>query len=85
MTETATWSLPAGIYTLRIKNVLEWGQPKLQSITFSAGVNHKPQAIENTEYPPLDQNAPMYDILGRQVNSSYKGIVIQNGKKYLLE
>ena len=33
----------------------------------------------------LDMNAPMYDILGRQVDNTYKGIVIQNGKKYLLQ
>ncbi|MCR5050781.1 MAG: DUF4832 domain-containing protein [Paludibacteraceae bacterium] len=84
-TETASWTLPSGTQTLRIRNVMEWGQPKLQSITISAGVNHKPQAIENVEYPPLDMNAPMYDILGRQVGASYKGIVIQNGKKYLLK
>ena len=32
----------------------------------------------------LDVDAPMYDILGRQVDNTYKGIVIQNGNKYLL-
>lgn len=34
----AKWDLsavPAGVYTLRVKNVYEWAQPKLQSITFS--------------------------------------------------
>lgn len=82
-TETVSWSLPAGTHILRITNIMEWGQPKLQSITIST-VNHKPQAIENIEYPPLDLNAPMYDILGRQVGASYRGIVIQNGQKYLL-
>jgi uncharacterized repeat protein (TIGR02543 family) len=40
--------------------------------------------IENTVRPTLDINAPMYDILGRQVNTSYRGIIIQNGHKYLL-
>ena len=33
----------------------------------------------------LDVNAPMYDILGRQVDNTYRGIVIQNGNKYLLK
>ena len=33
----------------------------------------------------LDMNAPMYDILGRQVDNTYRGIVIQNGQKYLLQ
>ena len=32
----------------------------------------------------LDNNAPMYDVLGRQVDENYRGIVIQNGNKYLL-
>ena len=32
----------------------------------------------------LDVNAPMYDVLGRQVDKSYRGIVIQNGKKFVL-
>jgi uncharacterized protein YjdB len=33
----------------------------------------------------LDMNAPMYDVMGRQVDNSYRGIVIQNGKKYLVK
>ncbi len=32
----------------------------------------------------LDVDAPMYDVMGRQVDKTYKGIVIQNGNKYLL-
>ena len=40
--------------------------------------------IENTVRPALDINAPMYDILGRQVDASYRGIIIQGGHKYLL-
>jgi uncharacterized repeat protein (TIGR02543 family) len=39
--------------------------------------------LENVR-PALDTNAPMYDILGRQVDTSYRGIIIQNGNKYLL-
>ena len=34
--------------------------------------------------PALDIYAPMYDIMGRQVDESYRGIIIQNGHKYLL-
>ena len=34
--------------------------------------------------PMLDVNAPMYDILGRQVDKTYRGIILQNGNKYLL-
>jgi uncharacterized protein YjdB len=32
----------------------------------------------------LDVNAPMYDVLGRQVDNTYRGIVIQNGQKFML-
>lgn len=32
----------------------------------------------------FDKNAPMYDVLGRPVGESYKGIVIQNGKKFFV-
>lgn len=30
-----------------------------------------------------DDNAPIYNILGIQVDENYKGIVIKNGKKYI--
>ena len=32
----------------------------------------------------LDLNAPIYDVVGRQVDATYKGVIIQNGNKYLL-
>ena len=43
-------------------------------------------SVEDVKAPTgLDLNAPMYDILGRQVDNTYRGIVIQNGNKYLLK
>ena len=39
--------------------------------------------VENVR-PALDLDAPMYDLLGRQVDATYRGIIIQNGNKYLL-
>ena len=33
----------------------------------------------------LDLNAPMYDVVGRQVDKTYRGIVIQNSKTFLLQ
>ena len=35
--------------------------------------------------PELNKSAAMYNIMGQQVNASYKGVVIQNGNKYLLQ
>ncbi len=40
-------------------------------------------AVENI-FIELNLNAPMYNVLGVQVGKDYKGIVIQNGQKYLL-
>lgn len=42
-----------------------------------------PNAVENIVLP-LDLNVPMYDLLGRQVVPTYRGIVIQNGQTFLL-
>ena len=44
----------------------------------------EPTALDEIEMLPLDTNAPMYNVLGQKVDASYKGIVIQNGQKYLL-
>ena len=32
----------------------------------------------------LDTHAPMYDVMGRQVDNTYRGIVIQNGQSFML-
>jgi hypothetical protein len=46
-----------------------------------------PSDVENVEVekvvPTLDITQPMYNILGQQVNAEYRGIVIQNGYKYI--
>ena len=43
-----------------------------------------PTNVEQVVRPALDLDAPMYDVMGRQVDASYRGIIIQNGNKYLL-
>lgn len=40
-------------------------------------------AVENI-FMPLDLSLPIYDLLGRQVDATYRGIVIQNGRTFLL-
>ncbi len=40
--------------------------------------------VEKDNVKVLDLNAPMYNILGQPVNTDYKGIVIQNGAKFIL-
>jgi len=50
---------------------------KLLSIEAATG-------IEDIEVRSLDLNAPMFNVLGQQVDASFRGVVIQNGKKYIL-
>lgn len=42
-------------------------------------------AIENVEVAPLDVTKPMFTVMGQQVDASYRGVVIQNGHKYILQ
>ena len=47
------------------------------------GEEDTPTNLETAEIP--DFQMPMFDVLGRQVGIDYQGIVIQNGRKYLLK
>ena len=31
----------------------------------------------------VDKNAPKYNLAGQRVDNNYKGVVIQNGKKFM--
>lgn len=74
-------NVPAGKYMLRIQNILEWGQPKLQSITLQYD-GELPDALP--ELRDTDNVADQaYDLLGRLVDETYEGIVILKGKKIL--
>lgn len=37
----------------------------------------------NAENKTLNNNAPMYNLAGQRVDKTYKGVVIQNGKKFI--
>ena len=39
--------------------------------------------IDNVTVEELDENAPMYNLAGQRISKDAKGIVIQNGKKYI--
>ena len=54
--------------------------------TALADAKDTPSGLENVvKEATLDMNAPMYDVLGRQVNKTFRGIVIQNGQAFLLK
>lgn len=41
--------------------------------------------VETVEVAKANQNGAIYNIAGQRVNAGYKGIVIKNGKKYLMK
>lgn len=82
----STWNLsspkvPAGIYTIQVKNVFPYSRPKLLSLTLEYD-GEIPSGMEEAEEGE-QTNKQAYDLLGRPVNDDYKGIVIMRGKKIL--
>lgn len=46
--------------------------------------NAVPTSISGTVVAPKENtNASIYNLAGQKVNKSYKGVVIQNGKKFV--
>ena len=85
VTETGEekWDLsgiPTGNYTLELRNIMEWGQPKLKRLTLEYD-GEVPTEIEQVNYT---EEEPMFDLLGRPVGAGYKGIVVMRGKKLLV-
>ncbi len=57
--------------------------PKEETFSFGAQGGDS-SAIESTVIDqPVDENAPIYNVYGQRVNREYKGILIQNGKKFI--
>lgn len=57
--------------------------PKEETFSFGAQGGDS-SAIESTVIDqPADENAPIYNVYGQRVNKEYKGILIQNGKKFI--
>jgi len=68
-TTKAYLSMPAGV-NARFGGLFFDGE--------TTGIN----AIDNGQLT-IDNDAPMYNLAGQRVNKSYKGVVVQNGKKML--
>ena len=75
--------IAVGNYVLRVHNCMEWGQPKLKSLTleYDGIIPADSQSIPTTNDPR--KTTIMYDLLGRPVDASYPGIVIHNGHKHI--
>jgi hypothetical protein len=83
---TKVWYIVSGTLTVtktnkgaRLELVAQTGHGSTINAVYEGPVT---SALNNV-IAPLDKNAPMYDVLGRQVEATYQGIVIQNGKRYL--
>lgn len=50
---------------------------KAKEDIIATGINH------TTVAPKANVNAPIYNLAGQQVSKAYKGVVIQNGKKFV--
>ena len=55
----------------------------IKSLSFlkpgATGINNVKKDVKTA----LNVNAPMYNLAGQRVNKSYKGVVIQNGRKFM--
>ena len=73
-----------GDYTLHLTSSFEWAQPKLLTLTlqYDGEIPTGEQSLL-----PADNNEPtdgeMFDLLGRPVDASYRGMVISRGRKRL--
>ncbi len=50
-----------------------------ENVTFNFGTD----AIQSVTAEKTNVNAPIYNLAGQQVNKSYKGVCIQNGRKFI--
>lgn len=47
--------------------------------------NNETNNISFEEAASFDKNAPMYNLAGQRVNTNYHGVVLQNGKKFIVK
>ena len=57
------------------------GATTISAVTFTKGGGET--GISNAVAAKADVNAPVYNLAGQRVNANFKGIAIQNGKKFI--
>lgn len=67
-----SWKATPGTYTI---------EANLKTMTVTLKTSRS-TLLRNISLTP-DDNAPMYNLAGQRVSSSYRGIIIQNGRKFL--
>ena len=58
------------------------GATTISAVTFSKGGE---SGISNSVAEKANVNAPIYNLAGQRVNANFKGIAIQNGKKFVVK
>lgn len=56
-------------------------QVRVKKITITLKDN--PTGINEVSNRALNENAPLYNLAGQRVSKDYKGVVVQNGKKFI--
>ncbi len=70
---------------LELPEVPEEVENTVKRMTFSFGEEDEvtPTKVELIPTETVDEDAPIYDLMGRRVKNAVKGIYIQNGKKFI--
>ena len=67
------------------KNSVEFNtsghQVRVKKITVT--LKNEPAGIKEVNNGTVNENAPIYNLAGQRVGKDYKGVVIQNGKKFI--
>lgn len=75
---------PKDVAKIFLKSMSESGYPFTVSVKGITRTLSGTAGIENiNSNAKVDANAPMYNLAGQRVNKSYKGVVIQNGRKFM--
>lgn len=56
--------------------------PEVQTNSQLISVNGHTAGVNHVTIDKMNANAPMYNLAGQRVSKNYKGVVIQNGKKF---
>ncbi len=54
----------------------------IRLLTYS-NTNNESAGVADVTFEAEDEDVPMYNLQGVQVDENYKGVVIKNGKKYI--
>ena len=78
---------PCGVFVLtegeEIPTVTYLATDDLPEVSFVGESSETMSGVEALEVAKADENAPVYNVLGQKVSADAKGLLIQNGKKFI--